>query len=355
MTRLQTLDALFASIAAVRRDDALQEENAAYTELLFAYGFAALGDRVRADALAASARVRLGDLATIDPIHAWLVVALDARITSGDRTRPLPAELLAVELDRVNRYKVDCFCERSRIARGESRPHAFLRFARQQWPIDFDALGAHHVETAERTMALAAEAPIEELRYFVEENLKGADDDPAEYVHRVLELVLPHLERVPFEERGLATARALRIAIRTDASCASALFVDVLRLLEHRTDEMMESLVSTLASRRELAHLLAQLPPSESNPWYIAGLIRIGDPRGLAMYHAHVQARSTVSPDLMFDAVLDAYLERPLEQRFARAWVPELYARVNDGFATRSHFTQSLVELVDRVVLGAVE
>jgi hypothetical protein len=114
--------------------------------------------------------------------------------------------------------------------------------------------------------------------------------------------------------------------------------------------------VATLAAAFERNSALAQLWPqlpevAHQTEGYTAGLIRLGDPRGLERYRSSTDCVS----DLMRNAVLDHYLALPFEARFSEPWACELYRRTSDDLATNSHFTVSVIEVVDRIVCGIVD
>ena len=48
-------------------------------------------------------------------------------------------------------------------------------------------------------------------------------------------------------------------------------------------------------------------------------------------------------------------LAQPFAERFAQRWAGQLFANVTDDLSTNSHFTYSVIGVVDRLVRGVLE
>jgi hypothetical protein len=103
------------------------KETRAYADLIFAYGFARLGESAVAQSLATAARQQLNQR---DAIHGWATQAYEFRIaeaTAGTRGAQLPRELVAQreQLEKTDRYKADRLREHSRLIEPYKRIETF--------------------------------------------------------------------------------------------------------------------------------------------------------------------------------------------------------------------------------------
>ena len=102
-----------------------------YVDLMFAYGFARLGESTRATELLREA----GDLLPhrSDPVHGWLLAAFGHRIKEPSDHGPLPEELLhrLETVERLDRYKVDRLREHSAILEPHEQLDPYRRWRRQ--------------------------------------------------------------------------------------------------------------------------------------------------------------------------------------------------------------------------------
>jgi hypothetical protein len=349
--RRSVLDATYVALASAERiqlpEEPPREVNAAYVALVFACGFAKLEATERARELQHAAQTTLAPLRS-DPVHAWLAAAFDVVIGGG----AAPQANLD-ELDRVTRYKLDRFREASRLVGGSEPIDAIMRFARHRWPDpDWDAGRVDHARAQ-----LAAATDQDQLDYVVEDLLKANNDHlPRERAAEILDMAVAHAERVSRSDRAMVYAAAALRATHAAPERVVELAEQALPLIEAAFEFRVEGIVETLASAFErcpaLAALWLQLPEvAHPTAGYTAGLIRLGDPRGLARY----RASTGCVPALIRNAVLDHYLALPFEERFVEPWAVELYRRTSDDLATCSHFTMSVVALVDRIVRGVLD
>jgi len=361
------LDELYVDITTAERsrhpDEPPPEITAGYTKLLFAYGYRHLEGEARAMELAAAGRAQL-EAYLEDPIHAWLVDVLEFRSreavgTSGELPAPLQAQLDAFE--RCIRFKVDRFREASRIVGGgtvDAIGH-FGRFGRP--PDDIATTTASFVERMDRAFTLAETAEDADLAdAYIETSLEVSPETvEGEVATRALDRVLPRIEQMT-ERRCLAYARAIAIAAHAAPARVPALIEQMGPFSPGASwnhAEILRLLAESLAAshRAELAELWKRAPESvRSTSEYLIGLLRLGiTPERQDLLRA--SASHDVAAQRLREATLDAFLVRPIPERFTGRWAGELFATTSDQLSTNSHFNYSAICVVDRLVRGVLD
>jgi hypothetical protein len=289
-----------------------------------------------------------------NPVHAWLVAAFDA-VLGG---RPLPSR---DELERVSCFRVERFCEGSRLLCDDPSIDAIGRFARERRP-DPDRVEStvarvrEMYATADDPDALDDLDPLDVLAYVIETSLNPKQRVSVEVAAEVLELALPRVEQVSLDRRGALYARAAHYATHAAPHRVVELAgraVDIFEALaEFRRREAMDDLAAALARHPPLGAFWPALPVvAHDEHAYLVGAIRLGDPRGLTRWWGSQDLTDPIERH----AVLDHYLALPFDARFVEPWVGALYRRTTDRFGTNSHFTLAIVEVVDRIVRAIVD
>ncbi len=173
-----TLDRLHAIVTTtplkITAKGSTPHHTAGFIALMFAYGYARLGEPDRARGLVAEARTALN---LADPVHTWLLAAYEVRIQQAvahvPAETPLPPVLVArhAELNATNleRYAVDRLRETSRILEPIATINAIEAFAHKS----IDARGTDIGRLA--TMTLPARAA--EIARLVEFAATGTEED----------------------------------------------------------------------------------------------------------------------------------------------------------------------------------
>lgn len=346
--RRAVLDATHAQIVATPRVPHPEEPpaalNAAYTDLLFACGYARLGATDRARELQGAAAA-LPD----EPVHAYLAAAFDAALGG----RALPSR---DALDRAGRYGVERFLEVARLICDEPID-AMRNFGNTTMPVDPEAEAeAARVAEAYVASVMLEAGEAELLAAMLGQVLSPNPWMPFAQAAARLEIAIGRLDELALDDRGALYARAALYATHAAPHRAVALARDAARLIEplsaFRRREAMEDLAAALARHPPLGAVWPALPPiAEAEHAYLVGAIRLGDPRGLARWWS----TDGVTGALERDALLGVFFARPYEARFAEPWVATLYRRTTDNFGTNSYYTRALVELVDRAVRAIVD
>lgn len=381
------LDRVYRYVALTPRPDrspveAPEELTNAYRDWIFAYGYARAGEPVRARTLAAAAKAALAEVID-DPVHAVLSAAFEARMTdaiAGQRARrlPLAVEAQLAALDRIARYKVDRLRETSLALNPNEAIDAIGAFSKRiadaRGP-QFDRLRGIPSDT-ERAKLLegffadvASIQPPFRLPLFV--GLVGECKllPPAD-AKRLLAVALTRLAAIPERERLMAYASALALAHAVDRDRIPALAKQAVPFVAPADDTVLRwallDLVRTIGKthRDELAMVwkaVEQRASPESDPElravFAAGLVQLGDARAPALL-AEVEATLARAPPVerarRTRLLAVAYAQGP--DRFAAIErLARQYETVTDNYGTNTHFTLSVLELVDAVVVGLVD
>ena len=384
--RVEALDRLRQRIASTKRQrspvEAPAELTNAYVDYQFAYGYAQLGRSDRARALVAAARRALaGDLA--DPVHGYLVAALEARIEQAIANThfaaPLPEAVLAryAALDRTERYKADRFREVSWILSSIERPDpigAFSKKLADARGLEVSAIRVIADPVARRRQIallpeLAVRAASSEKLVLLDSCLDLAPElakpDGSSVVSRVRQLVAT----VPDAYRGALQAKLLVVAEYFGrAELISPLVVGVRDVAPFWGDA--QPLFETLRLLRrtgkhsELTDLLASVEPAIAKQGlpvrlvWAGGIASDGDRKRAQVIFDEAHAALPTIANIhhqrrMVRAIAEGYASAPAE--LAIAGVERLtdgFAETTDGFSTNTHFALSVVDYVESLVLG---
>ncbi len=360
----------------------------AYVNLIFAWGFAALGNRSRARELAEDIRA----LDRSDPIHDALVGAYLARIDQAlegaPRESPLPAEASKrfLGLEQLDRYKVDRLRQASGILETQEHLDPFTTFNKSYE----DARGPEFVP-------LRDEDDPDVLRPALSALLDSLPDDPAEKVRLtdgVLDFLplLPPADALPLLERSIEQFSGLdgpqRAQLLEDALLVAGLLgrADLVRslvgqlqdaLAELTTDHLArsgESLAKGLRSLRrvglqeEAADLLQGVIEQASGRDIDSLIARVAVAGGLTGVGREDAAVELLDEGL---AALDGDISRQVNRlKLTRAVALSLAAsprpvalerlpklaghltQITDAYNTNSHFCLSVCSFAESVVLG---
>lgn len=340
------LDELYAQIASVERPlrehEPPPEINRGYIALLFACGYRQLGNEARANELATAGRALIAPHA--DEVHAWVLAAFEARLHGTE----MPS---LHELDRVTRYKVDRFREASQIIGGGEAIDAMGRFAGGPARTGISSADLDAIDRA------FDNAQTPEGEEFAEALLEHTlNTDPQSVAPGVIDRVLGRIDHMR-HHRCLALARVIAIAAHAAPERVPSLIATLTPLLADRTwdlDEILLVLVRTLASsyRAELSLVLDHTPEAgRSEAAYRLGRIRTGAVAEAADL-LRPKEKSLSSEHELLLVTVEKLLAR--SNPFAGDWVGTVVANTWDNFGTNSHFTFTLIEVVDRVVRAAV-
>jgi hypothetical protein len=360
----------------------------AYVNLIFAWGFAALGNRARANALAKD----IDALDRNDRIHDALVGAYLARIDQAlegaPREAPLPSEASKrfLGLEQLDRYKVDRLRQASGILESQEHLDPFTTFNKSYE----DARGPEFVP-------LRDEDDPEVLRPALSSLLDALPDDPAEKVRLtdgVLDFLpmLPPADALPLLERAVAEFAGLdgpqRAQLLEDALLVAGLLgrADLVRTLvgqlqdalaELTTDHLArsgESLAKGLRSLRrvglqeEAADLLQGVIEQASGRDIDSLIARVAVAGGLTGVGREEAAVELLDEGL---AALDGDITRQVNRlkltravalslaasprQVALERLPRLAAhlpQITDAYNTNSHFCLSVLSFAESIVLG---
>ena len=397
MTRLVgELEDLLTRFERTRRTrsavEAPPERTLAYVHLVFAYGFARLGQADRARALRVGAQKAL-DLE--DPVNGFLVSAYAARVDQAlegqPADAPLPPELSGRldALESFSRYKVDRLRQASTVLEPQERLDpvgAFHRRARDPRGDEFAGLRG-------QTDPQALEAGLEPL--IARASGPGvAPDDRLRLLDGALDFLpllsesraVPLLERmmrsisdIPPERRVLVLEDALRVAghfgrqelvrelTRQLADLLAGMAAEHMAVAAHTLGACLSAL-RRVGLREEAAVLLESAAKAASGTGARAVAARVTLAGGFAHLGLHDRAEPvfaqgmtalsesgrTMTDRLVLTRALAAALSQA-QQATALAGLRRLADQlpsITDSFNTNSHFCLSLLELADALVLG---
>ena len=197
----------------------------AYIDLIFAFGFARLGESARCKELLTSA----GETLRPRHLHDWLFAAFEHRIGEALKGRPpvdsLPRDLLeeAEMMDRMERYKIDRLREHSQILEPHERIEPYRRWHGRhadELSKTLDRLSdvLDRADLAKRLGTLLAEQrPDAERTRIVATSLELAPQLGEAVAERILKYVSPLLDRLsdPLEQ-ALLLEKAMLLAANYD-------------------------------------------------------------------------------------------------------------------------------------------
>jgi hypothetical protein len=368
----------------------------AYVHLLFAWGFARLAQADRARALRDAA---VAELDAGDPVHQFATQAFAARIDQALEgaapDTPLPAEVSALltRLDATHRYKVDRLRHFSQVLEPQERVDAFGSFYRTLSPTgrgeELSALRglrepAELVKAIEARVAVAADGHL-------------AIDERVRLIDGLLDFLplLPESQAVPLLQRFLTMTDGMAARHR------AVVFEDALKIAGHfgraalvkqlvlqigsaitelgadGLSEVGQMLVAGVRSLRrvglrdEAGELLSRASAVLKGEDAKALEARLGLASGLAYLGAMPQAQPIIDEALAKlgrESGLTISDRMKLTRATARglshastdaalAGLARLAAQlpfITDSFNTNSHFSLSVVDLADALVLGHV-
>ncbi len=390
------LELLLGRFQTMRRKrsevEAAPKDTHAYVSLVFAYGFARLGNGVRARALRAAA---LEALNLKDPVHDLLSRAYGARIDQALEGRapdtPLPAEVAGAlnGLEPFLRYKVDRLRQSSTVLEPQERLDplgGFLKtgadprgqeLANLRGMTDLDGLA----QAVERLTAATAKggAPPEEQARMLDGLMDFLPQLPEGRAVPLLAQMVQQVEGLPPPARARVLEDALKVAGHFNRVEWVRQLVGTLRELfaqmgQAQAAEAGPALAAALRSLRrvglrdEAAGLLAAAASAANGQDTKAHLARLA----LAGGFAHLRQMDGAAP--IFDRAFQRLGEEttPLSDRLALtkaialalANAPVEYALaglerlaqqlpfITDSFNTNSHFCLSMISFADALVLG---
>lgn len=374
------------------------ELTGAYVDLVFAWGFASVGERERVDALLA----RVASNAAIDRtdvVHDALITAYEARIqqalTGVPRDAPLPGEASAKlqGLPDLERYQVDRLRAASNILESRERLNPFKTYERRFQ----DARGPEFADLRGITDPIVLEPALSALVEAAPHH-----DEPARLIDGIFDFLpmlsaasaVPHLDALLTTVDGLpplARAQLLTDALvvagllgqgRRARDLASRVRTVLAELPVADLGSLTDGLSGSLRSLRrvglqdEARELLEAVerallidPASRASGYRedhasrlirasaVGGLLALRVPGALDELDVLLQAlaeKHTVVKRLQLTRALGlALASAPRTEAFARLpLLSEHLPQITDGFGTNSHFCLSIVGYAESVVLG---
>jgi FtsH ternary system domain X7 len=376
----------------------------AYIDLIFAFGFARLGEPGRCKELLKSA----GETLRKDFIHHWLFAAFEHRLGEALKGRPpvdsLPRDLLeeAELMDRMDRYKIDRLREHSQLLEPHERIEPYRRWHgchADELSRMLDGLSdvLDRADLAKRLGTLLAEQrPDAQRTRIVATSLELAPRLGEAVAEGILKYVPPLLDRLndPLEQ-ALLLEKALLLAANYDRKSDVLNFVERMhQLLLAQKDagtaviQPFESLLAEsmrgmrkLGMREHMSRLLATMdgiveslrqrqpkrPANDKTPDELLKL-RLQIAAGW-FYFGHdasawpildavrdILLRNDLIPNhqtKLACAYIAALGQAPVEQALER--YRELFSGlrgVTDSFTTNSHYSLSQLDVVEALVLA---
>jgi cellulose synthase operon protein C len=388
------LDRLVARLATIQRTrdarEAPLELTKAYTALIFAAGFARLGQRERARKLVREALAGFGNRSD-DPVHAFLISAFSARINQALARRSPYIALRADLIERLHalpnpaRFEVDML-------------HQVLRSLRPEPFASLKALLNSSINPEPRPprelMALLAlvdpAARAAQIEEYLAHAAARATDDRAPLLGVCLDVMLelPEAQAIPLLVQvlplleGLSPrlpARALVVAARFGwgelvPAILGALHARLGSASPHELALVLSACLRALRGlglRDEMAALLTaaepllgpdaeQLAPKrEHGPYLIraGSLLLLGDPRGQVLLdRAHERLEQLPPGSLHAQAIVDlawGYAHGPIDLALEPiAGLAGHFTHVTDVYGPDTHYCPTAVYVVDALVHG---
>lgn len=365
--------------SAVESDPELTD---GYVELLFAWGYARLGQRERADTCVALADAlhRAAELAPEEPVHRFLRAAFRARVRQAIEglpiETPLPFDVAALldGLDRIERYKVDRLREASTILDWTHGLDPFVAYRRAASPSIYAAL---EDATPEGVAALAAArlevaSTADELRAV----LTLLRVLPEHLVVPALRGLVARIEAVDEEERLGVLEDATLLAARCESAEAFDALLGLFQALSgssehdvgvgrtlgrlggclHRAGrtEVAAAIVETTMGRLEGPAPEAVLARLE----LASGLARMGRPDRLdaCLTDAVAIPDARLTPRLRLRLVREVALSlghtSPSRAVSGVASLMQRLPGITDSFNTNSHYCLSVLHFMESMVSG---
>ncbi len=261
-----------------------------YVDLMFAYGFARLGEPTRAAELLREAVDSLRHKS--DPVHGWLSTAFSYRIQKPSDQGPLPAELLnALEtIERLERHKIDRLREHSSILEPHEQLDPYCRWRRQnenQLQHELSAL----FDVVDRTELLSRLRKIFDRKLSADEKVRlvttALELSPRlgeKFAGKMLGHVQPSVKKSKdVLMRAAVLEKGIHVAGHYDLADTSRMLLDLMKQLivgqQHADVKVLSSLESLLSQSFRTMRKLGMRDETAGLLELLSNRIRPADPK----------------------------------------------------------------------------